>query len=73
MVWLASPTTVRSSPAAEPGVEQPLLHRVDVLVLVDHEVPVLGADLLGDVRVLLDRPDRRPQQVLEVDHARRRA
>ena len=28
-------------PAAEPGVEQPLLQRVDVLVLVDDEVPVL--------------------------------
>ena len=34
---------------AEPGVEQALLQRRDVLVLVDDEVPVAAADLLGDV------------------------
>ena len=59
--------------AAEPRLQQPLLDRVDVLVLVDDEVPVLRADLLGDVGVLLDRPHRGAQQVLEVDHAGRRA
>ena len=40
---------------AEPRVEQPLLQRRDVLVLVDDEVPVPRAQLLGDVAVLLDR------------------
>ena len=53
-------------PATEPGVEQPLLQRVDVLVLVDDEVPVLGADLAGDVPVLLDGVGGDQQQVLEV-------
>jgi hypothetical protein len=32
-------------------------------------VPVLGADLLGDVGVVLHGPHRRAQEVLEVDHA----
>ena len=35
--------------AAQPGVEQALLQRRDVLVLVDDEVPVPAPDLLGDV------------------------
>ena len=35
---------------AEPGVEQQLLQRVDVLVFVDDEVAVLLADLRGDLR-----------------------
>ena len=34
---------------AEPGVEQPLLQRRDVLVLVDDEGAVAAAELLGDV------------------------
>ena len=52
---------------AEPRVEQPLLQRRDVLVLVDHEVPVAAADLLRDVGHLLQRPGHDQQQVGEVE------
>lgn len=54
---------------AEPEVQQPLLERADVLVLVDDEVLVLGADLLGDVVAVLQDADGEEQHVLEVDHA----
>lgn len=54
---------------AEPQVQQPLLERADVLVLVDDEVLVLAADLLGDVVAVLEDADRQEQHVLEVDHA----
>lgn len=53
----------------EPQVQQPLLERADVLVLVDDEVLVLGADLLGDVVAVLEDADGQEQHVLEVDHA----
>jgi len=43
------------------------LERADVLVLVDHEVLVLGADLLGDVVTVLEDRDGQQQDVLEVD------
>ena len=69
MVWLASPTTQRLSPAAEPQVQQPLLERADVLVLVDDEVLVLRADLVRDVGAVLQDADREQQHVLEVDDA----
>ncbi len=46
-----------------------LLERADVLVLVDDEVLVLGADLLGDVVAVLEDADGQEQHVLEVDHA----
>ncbi|CAM5685036.1 hypothetical protein SALBM311S_09159 [Streptomyces alboniger] len=36
-------------PVAEPQVQQSLLEGADVLVLVHHEVLVLGTHLLGDV------------------------
>ena len=67
MVWLASPTTVRSSRLAEPGVEHPLLQRRDVLVLVDDEAAVAVAELLGDRGVVLDRGGGVQQQVVEVE------
>ena len=54
---------------ADPQVEQPLLHGVDVLVLVDHEVAVLAADGAGDVLALGEDADHHQQHVLEVDHA----
>lgn len=52
---------------AEPQVQQTLLQRADVLVLVDHEVLVLRADLLRDVVAVLKDGDRQQQDVLEVD------
>ena len=50
-----------------PQVEQPLLERVDVLVLVDDEVAVLLAHRAGDVVALAEDPHRHEQDVLEVD------
>lgn len=55
-------------PLAEPQLQQALLERADVLVLVDHEVLVLGADLLGDVVPVLEDGNGQQQDVLEVDH-----
>ncbi|CAM5541905.1 hypothetical protein SGRIM128S_05982 [Streptomyces griseomycini] len=54
-------------PVAEPQLQQSLLERADVLVLVDHEVLVLGADLLRDVVPVLQDGDGQQQHVLEVD------
>ncbi len=54
-------------PVAEPQLQQALLERADVLVLVDDEVLVLGSDLLGDVVPVLEDGDREEQYVLEVD------
>src|SRR5699024_1584981 len=45
------------APPAEPEVEQALLEGVDVLVLVDDEMPVLVADRAGDVLSLLEDAD----------------
>ena len=53
MVWLGVADDAQLVAAAEPQVEQALLQRADVLVLVDDEVLVLRAHLLGDVRALL--------------------
>lgn len=55
-------------PVAEPEVEQPLLERADVLVLVDDEVLVLTAHVVGDVVAVLQDADGEEQHVLEVDH-----
>lgn len=52
---------------AEPQFQEALLEGADVLVLVDHEVLVLGADLLGDVVTVLEDRDGQQQDVLEVD------
>ena len=60
-------------PVAEPQLQQPLLQRADVLVLVDHEVLVLAAHLVGDVVPVLEHADGEQQHVLEVDDARGRA
>src|SRR5919201_1832834 len=57
------------APLPQPGVQQGLLQRVGVLVLVDREPAVAAADLLGDVLVLGDRVDGAGQHVLEVDPA----
>lgn len=56
-------------PVAQPQLQQPLLQRADVLVLVDHEVLVLTAHLIGDVVPLLEHTDREEQHILEVDDA----
>lgn len=54
-------------PLAEPQVQEALLEGADVLVLVNHEVLVLGADLLGDVVPVLEDGDSQQQDVFEVD------
>ena len=52
---------------AEPLVEQRLLQRTDVLVLVDDELVVLAAHRVGHLTVLGDQTDGVEQDVLEVD------
>ncbi len=51
---------------AEPEVEERLLEKVDVLVLVDGERAVLRAERRGGALVLLEQPNRRLEQILEV-------
>ena len=53
--------------AAEPGVEQRLLERVRVLVLVDREPSIARPDLGRDSLVALDQLHGHRQHVLEVD------
>ena len=55
------------APLPQPQVEQALLERVDVLVLVDDEVAVLAAHGPGDLVVLAQDADGEQQDVLEVD------
>ena len=55
---------------AEPEVEQRLLEQVDVLVLVDGERLPARAHGRERLLVVLERTDREPEQVLEVDRAR---
>ena len=55
---------------AEPQLEQPLLERVRVLVLVDAEPALARADRRGRLRVGLEQVDGLDQQVVEVDPAR---
>ena len=57
------------APLAQPQLEQGLLEPVDVLVLVDDEVPVLAAHRPGDLVVLAQDADHEQQDVLEVDDA----
>jgi hypothetical protein len=52
---------------AEPGVEQQLLQRVHVLVLVDHEVPERVAHLVGRAAVLEHDGGGQLEHRLEVD------
>lgn len=54
---------------AEPQFEEALLEGADVLVLVDDEVLVLGADRFGDVVLVLEDGDGEQQDVFEVDDA----
>ena len=53
--------------AAKPRVEERLLQRVRVLVLVDREPAISITDFIGDGGVRLDQPDRQFEHVLEVD------
>ncbi|CAH0327014.1 hypothetical protein SRABI128_05707 [Microbacterium sp. Bi128] len=53
--------------SAEPQLQEPLLQRRDVLVLVDDEVPVLFPDGRCHLWVLLQDPHGDQQHVLEVD------
>ncbi len=55
---------------AEPVLEERLLEQVDVLVLVDGERPVPGAEVGDRARVRLVEPHGALEQVLEVDRAR---
>ena len=52
---------------AEPGPQQAVLGRGDVLELVDHEAAVALVELVGHLRVLLERRGRVEQQVVEVE------
>ena len=52
---------------AEPELEQPLLVRVRVLVLVDAEPALPGADRRGRVRIPFEQVDRLDEQIVEVD------
>ena len=73
MVWLRVADDAHLVAVAEPLVEQRLLQRADVLVLVDDEVVVLLAHRVGDLAVLGDQADGVEQDVLEVDDVPRRA
>src|SRR5690606_3669114 len=55
------------APVPDPQVEEALLERGDVLVLVDDEVAVLLADLGRDVLTLAEDADHEQEDVLEVD------
>jgi hypothetical protein len=72
MVWSSSPTTHRSCRIAEPQLEEPLLERVRVLVLV-HAEPRLACADDGDAAAssVSSRDDGLEQQVVEVDPAQR--
>src|SRR5439155_11945122 len=56
-------------PLAEPELEQRLLEEVHVLVLVDGERAVAGAELRSRSGVVLEEPDRELEQILEVGPA----
>ena len=51
----------------QPQVQEALLERGDVLVLVDHEVLVLAAHLIGDVLAVQEDADHQEEDVLEID------
>ena len=66
MVWSSSrPRPGRAAPPA--SLQQRLLERVGVLVLVDREPAVLAAELLGHVLAGLEPLQHADQHVLEVD------
>lgn len=67
LAGVADDAEAGAAAGAGPLVEEALLERGDVLVLVDGEVPVLGADLVGDVRAVLQDGGGEQQDVLEVD------
>ena len=51
----------------QPQVQEALLERGDVLVLIDHEVLVLAAHLISDVLAVQEDADHQEQDVLEID------
>ncbi len=55
-------------PLPQPQLEQLLLQRADVLVLVDHQMPVGAPHLGADVVVVGQQRHRAEQDVVEVDH-----
>ncbi len=67
LVDVADDAQVR--PVAEPQLEQPLLERARVLVLVDAEPALPGADRVGGLGVVLEQPDGLDEEVVEVDPA----
>ena len=67
LVDVADDAQVR--PVAQPQLEQPLLERARVLVLVDAEPALAGADGLGGVGVVLEQADGLDEEVVEVDPA----
>ena len=56
--------------AIDPQRHQTVLDGGDVLVFIDHEVPVGGADLLSGSRTLCEQRCRAQEDVIEVDHPR---
>ena len=54
---------------AQPALQQAVLHRVDVLELVDEQVAEAPARRGGELRVVVQRCAGHPQQVVEVDEA----
>ena len=67
LVDVADDAQVR--PVAEPQLEQSLLERARVLVLVDAEPALARADGLGGVDVVLEQADGLDEEVVEVDAA----
>ena len=63
------PDDAQLAAPSQPQVQQALLERGDVLVLVDDEVLVLAAHLGGDVLAVQEDPDGQQEHVLEVDDA----
>ena len=53
---------------AQPQLEQLLLQRADVLVLIDHQMPVRALHLGADVVVVAEQGHCAQQHVVEVDH-----
>ena len=69
MAWLRVAHHAEVGPLAAPAPQQPELERVDVLELVDEEVPEPPALRGGELVVGLDQvAAAQPQQVVEVDH-----
>ena len=66
------PDDAQVGAVAEPQLEQPLLERVRVLVLVDADPALACADGLDGVGVRVEQVDGLAEEVIEVDPARAR-